>query len=361
MKLNWFGTLSAGQGYSGSSEQTALALERRDDMDVSVVSFNRVPAANVSEAGRKLKSKPFEKAEVAICHGFPVSFSSIQDYKYRVGYTMFETDVLPKGNSPWTGKFDHASQAINQQLDILLTPSEWCVQMFRDNGVTIPIKVVPNGINPAHFPYMERPEHDKFTFLQMATLSIRKNSGMVASAFMEVFKDKPDARLILKTQSGTHGHMEFMPSMGDIKIIDKLYTLKEIQDLMREADCFVFPSRGEGFGMPPLEAMATGLPVIGSNNTGMRDYMDPNWSYPVETLHKVPASHYPKKWGYIGNWFEPDYEQLKAHMLYVYEHRDEARQKGQLASQEVHANWNYDAVADKIAVAIADLMAGKLN
>lgn len=359
-KINWYGTLGAGQGYSGSSEQTALALDRRPDTDVTVVSLGKSHNRNLSKAGRKLKEKPFVMGDIAIAHGLPVSFSSIQGYKYRVGYTMFETDTLPN-SEVWYGKgFKSAADAINSQLDLLLTPSEWCVQMFRDNGVTIPIEVVPNGVNPQHFPYVERPERDTFTFLDMATLTIRKNPGAVIGAFVSLFKDNQNVRLILKTQSGTLGHLD-LKDMGNITIIDELYTNEQMRHLVESADAFVFPSRGEGFGMPPIEAMASGLPTIVSYNTGMMDYTDEKWSYPVRTSHKSPAVRFPKAWGNVGSWYEPDQQHLKEQMLYVYEHQDEAREKGKIASKYIHDNFNYDVVAEKAIKAIDKLVNGEYN
>ena len=57
----------------------------------------------------------------------------------------------------------------------------------------------------------------------------------------------------------------------------------DMLDFFRAADLFVYPSRAEGFGLPPLEAAAAKVPVLCSNATAMSDYsffgdssIDPN-------------------------------------------------------------------------------------
>lgn len=351
-RINWFATIGGGQGYSGSSEQTAVALNRRKDVDLNVISFNKVPAKNISRAGKKLKEKPFMLGDVGVAHGFPSCFNSLFPDQFRVGYTMFETDKLPDGHTPWTGDYDSPAEAINTNLDLLLTPSQFCVDVFKKAGVTVPIEVIPNGVNPRQLSYIERPKRKTFTFLMLATLTLRKNPGSVISAFSALFRDNPDVKLVLKTQSGTLGHMQFNKDMGNIEVIDKTATMAEIKQLYADADCFVFPSRGEGFGMPPLEAMATGLPTIVADNTGMREYANDKYNYVIEKNTLVPAERYPKSWGDVGNWFEPDYQELKDLMWHVYTHQDEARAKGKLAAEWIAEEWNYDEIADKIVMAI---------
>lgn len=345
--ITYWSNFGHGQGYSGSAQQMAIALDRREDTDVRIASFGKGSPKNMSKGLLKIKDKPFMQHDIGFCHGLPVSFSSIQNHKYRVGMTMFEADTLPRGEK-WYGKYSSAAESINSQLDLLFTPSSWCVDMFRANGVTIPIEVIPNGINPQHFPYINRPQRPQFTFLMMATLTLRKNPGMVISAFSKLFGDNPDVRLVLKTQSGTLGHLSFVKEMGNIEVIDRGATMNEMYGLMMDADCFVFPSRGEGFGMPPVEAMATGLPTIIANNTGMMDYSDDEFNYTVRHSHKSPAHRFPEAWDVKGYWYEPDYEHLKELMWHVYTHQEEAREKGDKASQWVHENLNYDVIADKM-------------
>lgn len=350
--INLYGTFSAGQGYSGMTEQFAIALNRITP--VNVVRHNGAPDVNIGKQGHELINTPFQVREVGISFGFPVQFDSMLFNKFRVGYTMFETDKLPSGKT-WAGKSGNAAHTINSSCDLLIVPCEHNRKLFKDSGVDIPIEVVQNGLHPTGFPLLDRSKREpghKYTFLIMGTLSIRKNSGAVISAFIQAFKGIDDVRLIVKTQSGTHGHMEFDKSLGDIEIIDAVYDSKQMRQLMKEADCFVFPTHGEGFGLPPIEAAATGLPTIIARNTGMADYANEDYFLVVDSDKKEPAKRYPKDWGDVGNWYVPEFDQIRDKMLWAYEHQDEAAALGQRASVWVREQFDYRKKAQEILDAI---------
>src|SRR6185295_2786220 len=91
-------------------------------------------------------------------------------------------------------------------------------------------------------------------------------------------------RLILKL--GVHGEGGIR---SHIRIPDqielRLGNYSEEGDLARlyhEAHCFVLPTRGEGFGMPILEAMATGLPVIVTGYSGHLDFCNPTTTHLIQ-------------------------------------------------------------------------------
>jgi glycosyltransferase involved in cell wall biosynthesis len=348
--LNFFGTAGQGQGYSGSNEQLTIALDRLPDIDVISVPFTKTPQANISPAMQTIRNKPFKLGDVGIVYGFPSAFTSNVINKFRVGMTMFETDRLPTGKE-WAGTDYNAPKLINDSCDLLIVTCEHNKALFSSSGVTIPIEVVPLGINPDLFPYYERPTRKTFTFFMWGTLTLRKNPGMVISAFANLFKDNPDVKLVLKTQSGTLGHVEYV-DMGDITVIDELWTVEKLYEALKLADCMVFPSRGEGFGIPPLEAMATGLPTIISDNTGMADYTDARYNFTIPTEKITPAQRYPIKWGNVGNWYEPNYDELKDTMDWIYKNRDQAKLIGKQASTWVHDYWTYDNSAEKLVQAI---------
>lgn len=344
MEANFVGSYSQGGGYSGSAENMIVALEKQG-VNVTTMSFSENNKANYTAQGLKIKNKPFKLSDIGLAYGFPNSFSSLSMNKKRVGFTMFETTKLPSGKNDWAGSTGNWLDTL-KDLDLLIVPSNFCKEVFIANGATLPIEVVPLGIDPEMYSLMERPKSDTFTFLMLGTLTIRKNPGYALSAFGELFAGNPKAQLILKTQDGTLGHVT-MPHKN-ITVIDRRSTVTEMMKLYREANCFLFPSRGEGFGLPPLEAMATGLPTIMSNNTGMKDFANPEYNYPINGQTEVPASHYPKDWGNIGNWFDPSYKELKDLMWYVYQNQEEAYNKGIKGAQWVKDNWSYDQMAKKL-------------
>lgn len=345
MKINWFGSFSQGQGYSGSAENMLIALSRKG-IDVRTATFSKDNKKNITKEGLNIKNKPFELGNIGIAYGFPNSFSSLMLNKVKVGFTMFETTRLPNGQpNVWCGSTGNWLDAI-KNLDMLLTPSTFCRDIMIKEGAKVPIEIVPLGVDTEKYKYIERPKRKKFTFLMLGTLTIRKNPGYVISAFLDLFKNNEDVELVLKTQDGTIGHVQ-MP-YKNLKIIDERTLPEKMMKYYEDADCFVFPSRGEGFGLPPLEAMATGLPTIFSANTGMLDFADDKYCYPIRKMTEQKAIHFPKDWGDVGQWFDPDYQELKNLMKYVYEHREEAKEKGRMSAEWVKTNWSFDKSADKL-------------
>lgn len=348
--LNWIGSFSQGQGYSGSGENICVALEKLG-LDVRMIGFSKTIDENLTPEGKALRYRPFIKSDIGICYGFPNAFSSLRDYKYKIGFTMFETDKLPEA-AVWAGK-DGVAASCNV-LDALFVPCQHNVELFRKSGVTVPIYVVHLGVNPDLYPFFERPRNRKpFTFLELGTLTIRKNPGYVLSAFLSLFSDSKDVKLLLKTQSGTLGHLEL--PFKNVEIIDRYSTIDENLQHYKDADCFVLPSRGEGFGLPPLEAMATGMPVIIAKNTGLLEFADERYVYTIRSAGKQKAWRYPTEWGDVGNWYESSFSDLKKKMLYVYTHREEAYEKGIVASWWVRDNFTFDKTAKRIVELIADI------
>lgn len=350
MIINWIGSIGQGQGYSGSGENICVALEKMG-VDVRLIGLRQSHETNLTPEGLKIKQKPFAMSDIAVVYGLPASFDSSLNWKYRFGFTMFETDKLPAGKA-WAGRSGNAADSCNL-LTRLFVPSRHNKRLFSDSGVNVPIDIVPLGINPDLFPLMKRSTRKNvFTFLQLGTLSVRKNPGAVLAAFTAVFGKNPNVQLILKTQGGGLRHFQFLDN-PNIKIIDRYSTHEEILSYYQQADCFVFPSRGEGFGLPPLEAMSTGLPVIVAKNTGMADYADFKYCYPIRTTKKKPAMHFPPDWGAVGNWYEPDFDELKAAMRHVYENQEVAKKKALLGAEMVREKYTYEQTAKKIVEIIS--------
>jgi len=353
MLINWFGSFSQGQGYSGASEKIAIELEKLG-YDVRHVGFGKDNRNNRTKAGKILTSKEFKLAQVGLCFGFPNAFSSLANNKYKIGWTMFETDRLPSGSNSWCGPTGNASDMINTFTDVLIVPSQHNYHLFRNSGVQKPIKVIHLGVDTDSYMKMVRPHRDTFTFLMAGVLTIRKNPGAVLSAFLDLFKDNEKVRLVLKTNSGTLGHFQ-MP-YKNVTIIDRFATPEEMLGYYRDADAFVFPSKGEGFGLTPLEAMATGLPTIFADNTGMSEYADKEYNYPVPCSTMTKATRFPVKWGNVGNWYEVDYHALRNAMEEVYKQRNLWYEKGLRAADWVRKEWSYKRTAENLLTVVNALV-----
>lgn len=86
-----------------------------------------------------------------------------------------------------------------------------------------------------------------------------KNHDRLFDAMRILYKSNPELTLVL-----TGGGLESMTDTPANVQVRGLVDLEALQELYRTAKCMVFPSLYEGFGLPPLEAMASGCPVASS-------------------------------------------------------------------------------------------------
>ena len=248
-------------------------------------------------------------------------------------YSMYETTNTPKS---WIKILNEAER--------VLVPSKWLVDNWKELGVTRPIDVYGHGVDMEVYYYMERPERPTYTFLHFCQLSNRKGSELVAKAFVDEFKNNTDVRLIAKN---TYPIFTFPGNLPNVTYISATYDRDQMRELMFNADCFVFPTRGEGFGLPPLEAMATGLPSIVTGWSGTTDFIDKedtlilDYKMTRATEFDYLYRKFYDKGENAGYWAEPDYEQLRYYMRWCYENRIKAKEMGKKAAERIKREWRW--------------------
>lgn len=109
--------------------------------------------------------------------------------------------------------------------------------------------------------------------LCVGTLEPRKNLATVLRVFQRVSLDVPDAELVIAGGRGWRNRA-FEEELGRGRVSERLRVTGFVSDerlaeLYAGAACFLYPSLGEGFGLPPLEAMACGAPVVASDRPAL--------------------------------------------------------------------------------------------
>jgi glycosyltransferase involved in cell wall biosynthesis len=161
------------------------------------------------------------------------------------------------------------------------------------------IHVVPHAIN--HTVFRRGDEAREPILLYPARAWPHKNHTRLFEAYAILRKHDPKLRLVL-----TGGGLERLGQLPDGVERWGVIPLAELASLYRRAACLVFPSLYEGFGIPPLEAMACGCPVAASN-----------------------AGAIPEVCGDAAVLFDPtDVEAMAAAMLEADSRRDELRGLG---------------------------------
>ncbi len=283
----------------------------------------------------------------------PPDLMHVRHPGFKAAFTMLEVDGIPRD---W-------AQVLNR-LDLVLVPSRFNRDTFAASGVKVPIAVVPLGVDPAVFS-PEGPRHHPdglFVYLSVFEWGERKAPELLFSAFNQEFRSDEPVVLVVKTTNhdgdvdvfGQIQALKLDPRGGRIFLsLNRPIATEELAALYRSADCFVLPSRGEGWGMPILEAMACGLPAIATAWSAHVDFLTEATGYPLEVTGLVPAVA--KCPYYRGlRWAEPSEAHFRHLLRHVASHPEEARAKGLGASREVREGWTWAVTARRIRAGLAE-------
>lgn len=160
------------------------------------------------------------------------------------------------------------------KTDFVLSPSQFVTNSFLQRGFTqnqiIPI-LYPANLEVFKPKNELRPDHQPLTIINTGGFSFRKGTPYLFEAYREIRKTVPNARLMVtgtppKANSFLANHYSDLP-IEWIPFVPHQLLAKRLQS----ADLFIFPSLEDGWARTVTEAMACGLPVIVTKNTGACD------------------------------------------------------------------------------------------
>jgi len=323
---------------------------------------------------RKTPPRPLAGKRVLVHHYTPntINFKAERKRFDRIILnTVWETTRIPAAWRPYMNHFD-----------AIFVPSKQNRRALIASGVKVPIYIVPHGVNsrayhPKNAKFHLRNDAGKFVFLSVFTFQHRKNPEGLLRAYWKEFKAKEPVLLVIKT-SGINGKSElsikrkiraYKASLGltggktaPVIIIGRHLQDKKLKGLYTRANAFVLPTRGEGVGLPFLEALASGTPVIATRWGGHMDFLHAGNSFPVKyTLRNPRVSMNSKhaiayRFRYLfaqphQRWAEPNITSLRKQMRAAFHNPALCRKKGKQGRKDVKPlTWKHAGQTMKQAI-----------
>lgn len=220
------------------------------------------------------------------------------------------------------------------RADLVWVPSNWGQQVLVANGLpTNKVDVVPEGVDVLRYhSFGPRPRRSRVRFLTVGKFEHRKSQRELLTAWARAMAHR-NAELVIKTFSF------FDADARAQELLDLIKTLNldnvgvywgalepdSMIELYKSADAFVLASKGEGWGLPLIEAAAMGVPVIATRYSGHEHYlkMIDSSVVPVD-FDMVPVDCqdyrrcYPSANGNWGQWAQPRVASLAQALVHTY-------------------------------------------
>jgi glycosyltransferase involved in cell wall biosynthesis len=399
IRLRYVGSFGQNSGYAQATHDYLLALVRAGvELDISPI----IGIDPSWKPGRYEELLPFvDRADAAyatwpthaIVHTIPLGLKIVLEEENipgdvkRVAMTTWETSKFP----------DQAAEDIRGYFDQVWVPSAYSADAIVGAGCPEKaVKVVwhtfdpavwwPQGWKPSRAVHelargrVGAPSPEPYTFYSVLTWCERKNPIGLLKAYLTSFDQRDNVLLKIKTPGVNHAQIEELARglgldyLPPVDLICEHLSGEAMRRLHIESDCYVTCARAEGWGLGAFEALLVGNPVIGTDYSGLKEFMDDAYgveqipcfltpAYTPETPANtsmqvagmtVQAINRNDHYGIRGdqNWAEPDLHALKSHMRWAYEDRIG---KTDANMETFEKRYGYAAVAERIIRLLEDM------
>ena len=166
-------------------------------------------------------------------------------------------------------------QSLAEQYDRIICTSMTMVRFMRAYKIRKHV-YIPFSIDLTEFPdpkNVKKKPNEKFTFFHpggFGGYKNRKNTEVVIKGFQKLRESNDNVKLIITSQKKYYVDGK-LPD--DIELINKNLSRQEIIDLFYQSDAVLLPSRWESVGVPILEALASGTPVVTTDAPPMNEFI----------------------------------------------------------------------------------------
>ena len=259
------------------------------------------------------------------------------------------------------------------KMDHIIVPSTFTKNVLKRSGLcTTNITVIPEWFNvnivKNSLDDIELRLKTDFNFLLISQLNgnnpedDRKNIFNTIKWICEEFKDNQNVGIVLKTNMGkgttidkkmTKNMLKQMISAIGKKEFPKIYLIhgnmksEEVANIYKnkKIKCLVSATRGEGYGLPLVDAAAAGIPVVATNWSGHLDFLKDKFlkvNYQLGTIRKEKADNRIFFEGF--RWAYPDEKSFKEKISYAYNNYEKVKNNALELKSEVLDNFSESAV-----------------
>jgi glycosyltransferase involved in cell wall biosynthesis len=248
-----------------------------------------------------------DRAEIVISHHYPI-LAPKGNYKLALAMFFWEESHVPVDTI----------KLLADSFDAIISPARSVTSALINSGLHIPVATIGQPVDIDRYAALaasRRPRQQVTTFLHVSSCFKRKGIDVLLTAWAEAFTSADNVRLVIKTFPNPHNDAgqqvaalrELHPQLAPIEIISRDVEIEEMPQFYADADVMVLPTRGEGYNLPALEAMAAGLPLIVTGYGGHRDFCGEDQARLIAYRFAPSESHVSD---HHSMWLEPDVNDL---------------------------------------------------